>query len=86
MKAGDLVFFKNTYKRGISHVGIYVGSGKFVHAANRKKGVIITSLDDKYYKKHWAGARRVALPRLPTPQPSDERSVVVNKDSGSKSG
>jgi cell wall-associated NlpC family hydrolase len=44
MKAGDLVFFRNTYRRGISHVGIYVGNGKFVHAANSHRGVTMPEL------------------------------------------
>jgi cell wall-associated NlpC family hydrolase len=59
MQAGDLVFFKNTYKHGISHVGIYAGNGKFIHAANAHKGVRMDSLSDRYYVAHFAGARRV---------------------------
>jgi cell wall-associated NlpC family hydrolase len=59
LQPGDLVFFKNTYKHGISHVGIYTGNGKFMHAANSHKGVREDSLDEPYYAKHYAGARRV---------------------------
>ncbi len=59
LRPGDLVFFKNTYKRGISHVGIYVGGGEFVHAANSHKGVRMDHLSDRYYQAHYAGARRV---------------------------
>ncbi len=59
LQPGDLVFFKNTYKHGISHVGIYVGSGEFVHAANSHKGVRKDRLSDHYYQAHYAGARRV---------------------------
>lgn len=59
LKPGDLVFFKNTYRRGISHVGIYVGNGKFVHAANTRRGVTTDSLDEPYYQHKFAGARRV---------------------------
>jgi cell wall-associated NlpC family hydrolase len=59
MKAGDLVFFRNTYRHGISHVGIYTGNGNFVHAANSHKGVVVSSLDEPYYANHYAGARRV---------------------------
>jgi len=59
LKPGDLVFFKNTYKHGISHVGVYAGKNKFVHAAGRHKGVIITKLSDPYYQLHYAGARRL---------------------------
>ncbi|MBV9849352.1 MAG: C40 family peptidase [Armatimonadetes bacterium] len=59
MEPGDLVFFKNTYKRGISHVGIYAGSGRFIHAANPHRGVRMDDLNSAYYQHHFAGARRV---------------------------
>jgi len=59
LQPGDLVFFKNTYKHGISHVGIYAGEGKFIHAANAHKGVRTDNLGDSYYVSHYAGARRV---------------------------
>ena len=59
LEPGDLVFFKNTYKRGISHVGIYAGGGKFIHAANAHKGVRMDLLGSSYYQAHFAGARRV---------------------------
>ena len=59
LQPGDLVFFKGTYKRGISHVGLYVGSGRFIHAANAHKGVRLDNLGDAYYRQHYAGARRV---------------------------
>jgi len=59
LRPGDLVFFKNTYRRGISHVGIYAGHNKFVHAANHKNGVTVTPLSDPYYQLHYAGARRL---------------------------
>lgn len=57
IKPGDLVFFKNTYKRGVSHVGIYIGNGQFVHASSAG-GVRTNSLSQSYYLRHWAGARR----------------------------
>jgi cell wall-associated NlpC family hydrolase len=57
LKAGDLVFFKNTYKRGVSHVGVYIGSGKFIHASSHG-GVRINNLSESYYVNHWAGGRR----------------------------
>jgi hypothetical protein len=65
MKAGDLVFFKNTYKRGISHVGIYMGQNQFVHASSGRGQVTVSSLNDPYYLNHWAGARRIALNKEP---------------------
>ena len=58
LTAGDLVFFRNTYKRGVSHVGIYIGNNNFVHAASTGRGVRVDTLDRAYYINHWAGARR----------------------------
>jgi cell wall-associated NlpC family hydrolase len=59
LRAGDLVFFKNTYRKGISHVGVYAGSNRFIHAQNRRNGVTMTSLADPYFQLHYAGARRL---------------------------
>lgn len=56
---GDLVFFRDTYKRGISHVGIFVGDGRFIHAAGRRQGVIVSELSRPYYRLRYAGARRL---------------------------
>ncbi len=58
LRPGDLVFFKNTYKRGVSHVGIYIGGGSFVHASSAGRGVRVDSLSKPYYVNHWAGGRR----------------------------
>jgi N-acetylmuramoyl-L-alanine amidase len=59
LQAGDVVFFENTYRPGISHVGIYVGQNKFIHAANPGSGVKITDLDSGYYRNRYVGARRM---------------------------
>jgi cell wall-associated NlpC family hydrolase len=56
LSEGDLVFFNTSGP--ISHVGIYIGNGKFVHAANPRRGVVVESLSSKYYSKCYAGARR----------------------------
>lgn len=55
---GDLVFFQNTAGKGISHVGIYFGNGKFIHASTTR-GVILSDLNEAYYLRHFAGARQV---------------------------
>ncbi len=55
---GDLVFF-NTNRGPITHVGIYIGNGQFLHAANPRRGVRIDSLGSSYYTKRFAGARRI---------------------------
>ena len=56
---GDFVFFENTYTDGISHVGIYIGDGKFIHASTSETGVKISSLTETYYINHYYGARRI---------------------------
>jgi cell wall-associated NlpC family hydrolase len=56
---GDIVFFENTFERGLSHNGIYIGGDKFIHAENERTGVVISRLSSDYYSKHYAGARRL---------------------------
>lgn len=56
LQAGDLVFF-NTMNRPRSHVGIYVGNDKFVHAENSRTGVRINRLSDSYYAARFEEAR-----------------------------
>lgn len=59
LKAGDLVFF-NTSGRGVSHVGVYIGNGKFAHSSS-SKGVSVAKLNDPYYwGSKYIGAKRVA--------------------------
>jgi cell wall-associated NlpC family hydrolase len=56
---GDLVFF-NTLDRPFSHVGIYLGDGRFVHASSSRSGrVMISRLEDAYWRERFDGARRI---------------------------
>lgn len=55
---GDLLFY-NTRKQRFSHVAIYLGEGRFVHAPSRGKTVEIVSMSDAYWKKRFDGARRL---------------------------
>jgi len=55
---GDLVFF-NTLRRTFSHVGIYLGEGRFIHAPRSGSAVRIESLRQNYWRKRFTGARRV---------------------------
>ncbi|SDJ17895.1 C40 family peptidase [Salimicrobium halophilum] len=59
LQEGDLVFFKNTYRRGISHVGIYAGNNKFYNATS-SRGIQLVSLSNPYWGPKYAGAKRVA--------------------------
>ena len=58
LRAGDLVFFDQEGKK-FSHVGIYIGDGRFVHAPSSGKRVRIDRLDKRYWKKHFVAARRM---------------------------
>lgn len=58
LEPGDLVFFRTTATGSISHVGLYIGKRQFIHAASDgpNNGVIASSLDEAYWKSHYAGA------------------------------
>ncbi len=63
LNAGDLVFFRTRRGRRISHVGIYIGGGKFIHSSRSKKGVSVSSLSEDFFRKRFAAARRVVPDR-----------------------
>ncbi len=69
LQKGDLVFFGNG--RRATHVGIYIGNGKFEHASSAKRRVVISSLNKAYYRRHYMGARRYHnfynVPQFKTP-------------------
>lgn len=69
LQPGDLVFF-NTLKTAFSHVGIYIGEGRFIHAPSSGGGIHVVSMNDAYWAKRYNGARRLdtATP-LPAPAP-----------------
>lgn len=67
LQPGDLVFFKNTYKKGISHVGIYIGDGQFVHAASSRRAVVVDRLASPYFDSRFAGGRRIAQEAMRPP-------------------
>ena len=58
LEEGDLVFFKSGKKKKINHVGIYLKNNKFAHASS-SRGVIISSLEEDYYKRNFMQAGRV---------------------------
>ena len=65
LKPGDLVFF-NTRRFAFSHVGIYLGDSRFIHAPRRGREVEVATIDSGYWQKHFTGARRLlgVLPEM----------------------
>ena len=61
LQKGDLLFFLTDKKRGIpiTHVGIYIGNGNFIHAASKEKGIIISPITHGSYAKTFVSAKRV---------------------------
>ena len=60
LRRGDLLFFTQEGKRA-SHVALYIGSNRFVHAPSTGKKVYITSFDDPYWRRHLTDARRLDI-------------------------
>jgi len=71
---GDLVFF-NTQRRGYSHVGIYLGDEKFVHAPAKGKPIRIDSMRERYWVGRYDGARRV-MGELPSQDPAALDQII----------
>jgi len=69
LKPGDLVFF-NTMKRTFSHVGIYVGDDKFIHAPRAGGAVRIEDMRESYWARRFTGARRADLTLAAQPLPT----------------
>lgn len=63
LKPGDLVFF-NTLKSTFSHVGIYLGNNRFIHAPSSGGGIHVVDMKDKYWAQRFNGARRIAADNL----------------------
>jgi cell wall-associated NlpC family hydrolase len=83
LQPGDLVFF-NTLKRTFSHVGIYVGEGKFIHAPKPGGEVRVESMDVRYWAKRFTGARRaeqVAEPAVSPAAPASPAPVILDRSS-----
>jgi cell wall-associated NlpC family hydrolase len=59
LQPGDTLFFANTYMPGLSHDGIYIGNGQFVHASDERTGVTVSSLYSAYWQGHYVGATRL---------------------------
>lgn len=59
LQPGDLVFY-NTIRKTVSHVGIYLGDGQFIHAPSRGEQVRVEDMNQPYWTKRFSGARRVS--------------------------
>jgi cell wall-associated NlpC family hydrolase len=79
LRPGDLVFF-NTLKRSFSHVGIYVGDGRFIHAPRSGSEVRIEDMRYAYWAQRFTGARRVALAIAPA-LPAAAESTLLHSGS-----
>ena len=94
LKAGDLVFFRTTRGSRVSHVGIYTGGGKFIHASSGGGKVMESSLSEGYYSNRFVTARRLVkgktnpkefaqeLPKLPSLGEIADPDPVTQKPAG----
>lgn len=80
LEPGDLVFF-NTLARAYSHVAIYIGEGRFLHAPARGGRVRIEALDDRYWRARFDGARRLIDGDARTLRAADEPAVSTARSS-----
>ncbi|MBR0032219.1 MAG: C40 family peptidase [Treponema sp.] len=81
LEPGDLVFFKTTSTGSISHVGIFIGENKFIHAASDgpETGVIITSLNERFWKNtYFASGRYLASAKIPSVDDVEKDSENVD--------
>ena len=64
LRSGDLVLFNTSDTQYFSHIGIFIENGKFIHAPSSRTGkVLVSSLTNTYWRKHFAGARRPRDPQ-----------------------
>ena len=91
LRPGDLVFF-NTLRRAFSHVGIYVGGNRFVHAPSRGGQVRVEHIDNRYWMSRFNGARRIPASATPayayaglrgTPLPNETAAPAIDGAWGS---
>lgn len=68
LQPGDLVFF-NTLRRTFSHVGVYIGEGKFIHAPHTGASVRVDDITNQYWSKRFTGARRAESAEAPSAAP-----------------
>ncbi len=81
LKYGDLLFFDTTARKtgAVTHVGIYVGDGKFQHASNEKYGVKISSLNDPYYRSRLRICKRYILAEEGIEQEEEHKALTPHE-------
>lgn len=57
LQTGDLIFFGNSKKKRVNHVGVYLSDGQFIHASS-SQGITVSSLENRYWKKRFVGSKR----------------------------
>lgn len=82
LKPGDLVFFKTNRGTRINHVGTYLGNGKFIHASSGRGQVMVSSLNEGYYQRRYAGGRHIA--NFKSKKASEPKKVVAKKEEAPK--
>jgi LysM repeat protein len=91
LQLGDLIFFQ-TYAKFPSHVGIYLGDDKMIHASSRNRGVVVSSINSNYFRKRFIGAKRLGLSLSPEEIDLDafsdrmQATVVDEVEDGSEEG
>ncbi|HEY0867942.1 MAG TPA: C40 family peptidase [Fimbriimonas sp.] len=80
LQAGDLVFFRTTRGSRISHVGIYIGNGKFIHASSGGGKVQVNSLREGYYRSRFVTARRVVNSSVGTEAARQAADIMRDPD------
>jgi cell wall-associated NlpC family hydrolase len=81
LREGDLVFFNSKNGGRITHVGIYIGNGHFIHSSRGKRGVGVSSLTEGYFRRRLAAARRI----LNDESPAEQAKVGEAKSRGNGS-
>lgn len=81
LKPGDLVFF-NTMRRAFSHVGIYLGDNKFVHAPRTGARIQVADMDQSYWRDRFNGARRVSDGEESVKRALEQSRLMAEKSRG----
>jgi hypothetical protein len=82
LESGDLAFFANTFRQGLSHNGIYLGDGQLIHAENEGAGVTISDLTADYYASRWYGTVRCGSAEDPLSRHPSMRRCATNSVEG----